>query len=95
MRETVTTVGTRDGAMEAFVTVPGQAGPDPVAVLLRDPIGLRGELRDTCRRIGTAGDGVAMPNPSSRRNGIDDVRIDRGRIHAPGPETTPKRPGTR
>ncbi len=88
MKEKIIKVETRDGTMEVFVTAPEEGGPHPVVILFQDSIGIREELYDMCRRIGTVGYFVAMPNLYYRTDGIDDVYIDPDKIHEPGPEKT-------
>ena len=53
---------TRDGAMETFVCHPERGGPHPVVMLLMDAPGIREELRDMARRLGTVGYYVLLPN---------------------------------
>jgi len=53
---------TPDGVMGTFVTHPEEGGPHPVVLLLMDAPGMREELRDMARRLGTAGYYVMAPN---------------------------------
>ncbi len=53
---------TPDGVVNTFVTHPEEGGPHPVVLLLMDAPGMREELRDMARRLGTAGYFVAVPN---------------------------------
>jgi carboxymethylenebutenolidase len=61
MRERTVEVGTRDGVMPVFVTHPEEGGPHPAVILYMDALGVREELRDMARRIGTVGYYVALP----------------------------------
>lgn len=57
-------IETADGSMNTFIThpdLPG-AGPFPVIVFLMDAPGMREELRDMCRRLGTTGYYVIAPH---------------------------------
>jgi carboxymethylenebutenolidase len=62
MREFETEVKTDDGMMDVFVCHPEQDGPHPAVILYMDAPGIREELRDMARRIGTAGYTVLLPN---------------------------------
>ena len=53
---------TKDGAMETFVCWPERGGPFPAVFLLMDAPGIREELRDMARRLGTVGYAVLLPN---------------------------------
>jgi len=53
---------TDDGAMPTFVTHPEEHGPHPCVILFMDALGIREELRDMARRIGTVGYYVMLPN---------------------------------
>ena len=53
---------TPDGQMDCFVTHPEEGGPHPAVILYMDAPGIREELRDMCRRLGTVGYYVFMPN---------------------------------
>lgn len=88
MKEKVIKIDTADGVMEVFITVPEEGGPHPAVILFIDSIGVREELYDMCRRIGTVGYFVAMPNLYYRTDGIDDVRIDADKISESGPDKT-------
>ncbi|MFV0524057.1 MAG: dienelactone hydrolase family protein [Acidimicrobiales bacterium] len=54
-------IDTGEGAMPTFVTHPEGDGPYPVIVFLMDAPGMREELRDMCRRLGTTGYYVIAP----------------------------------
>jgi carboxymethylenebutenolidase len=55
-------IATADGAMETFVCHPERGGPFPAVFLLMDAHGVREELRDMARRLGTVGYYVLLPN---------------------------------
>ncbi|MFV0260246.1 MAG: dienelactone hydrolase family protein [Acidimicrobiales bacterium] len=54
-------IDTGEGEMPAFVTHPEGGGRYPVIVFLMDAPGMREELRDMCRRLGTTGYYVIAP----------------------------------
>jgi carboxymethylenebutenolidase len=62
MRETIIDLKTRAGAMETFICHPDRNGPHPVVVMLMDAPGIRPELYDMARRLGTCGYYVVLPN---------------------------------
>lgn len=53
---------TPDGDMDCFVTHPDEGGPFPAIILYMDAPGIREELRDMARRLGTVGYYVMLPN---------------------------------
>ena len=55
-------IATADGAMNTFITHPERHGPHPVVILYMDAPGIREELRDMARRLGTVGYYVMLPN---------------------------------
>ena len=55
-------IAAKDGAMETFICHPERGGPFPVVMLLMDAPGIREELRDMARRLGTVGYYVLLPN---------------------------------
>jgi len=55
-------IPTPHGRMDTFVTHPDGPGPFPAVVVFMDVWGLREELFDIARRIGTVGYWVAVPN---------------------------------
>ena len=55
MIEQTLDIATEDGAMETFTCCPERGGPFPVVLLLMDAPGIREELRDMARRLGTVG----------------------------------------
>jgi carboxymethylenebutenolidase len=62
MREEILDVATKDGAMETFVCRPERGDPCPPILMLMDAPGIREELYDMARRLGTAGYAVILPN---------------------------------
>ncbi|MBV9826399.1 MAG: dienelactone hydrolase family protein [Alphaproteobacteria bacterium] len=62
MIEQTLDIATRDGAMETFCCHPDRGGPHPAVMLLMDAPGIREELRDMARRLGTVGYYVLLPN---------------------------------
>ncbi len=70
MREFETEIKTDDGVMDVFVCHPEQDGPHPAVILYMDAPGIREELRDMARRMGSTtapgGRGIAaMTWPAS------------------------------
>jgi len=55
-------IATRDGAMSTFICHPERGGPHPLVIFYMDAPGIREELRDMARRLGTAGYYVMLPN---------------------------------
>ena len=53
---------TAAGQMETFICRPERGGPSPAVFLLMDAPGIREELRDMARRLGTVGYYVLLPN---------------------------------
>jgi len=62
MIERIEDVATKDGAMETFITCPERGGPYPAVLFLMDAPGIREELYDMARRLGTSGYYVLLPN---------------------------------
>ena len=62
MIEETLDIATKDGAMESFICHPERGGPFPAVLLLMDAHGIREELRDMARRLGTVGYYVVLPN---------------------------------
>ena len=62
MIEQTLEIATGDGAMETFICHPERGGPFPAVMLLMDAPGIREELRDMARRLGTVGYYVLLPN---------------------------------
>ena len=62
MIEKTLDITTNDGEMETFICHPERGGPHPAVLLLMDAPGVREELRDMARRLGTVGYYVLLPN---------------------------------
>jgi carboxymethylenebutenolidase len=69
MREQDLALDTDGGRIPVFVTHPEEGGPHPVVVLYMDALGIREELKDMARRIGTVGYYVMLPNLFWREGG--------------------------
>jgi carboxymethylenebutenolidase len=61
-------IATNDGRMNTFVCHPERGGPHPSIIFLMDAPGIREELRDMARRLGTVGYYVLLPNLYYRSN---------------------------
>ncbi len=77
MQEKDVVIETKDGAMPAFVTHPDEGGPFPVLFFYMDAPGIREELRDMARRLGTVGYYVVLPNLYYRDGAPVDIMVDR------------------
>jgi len=53
---------TADGRMNTFICHPERSSPHPAVILFMDAPGIREELRDMARRLGTVGYYVMLPN---------------------------------
>jgi carboxymethylenebutenolidase len=62
MIEQIIDIATKDGAMETFICHPDRNGPHPPVLMLMDAPGIREELYDMARRLGTCGYYVMLPN---------------------------------
>jgi len=62
MKEQIVDIPTNDGRVETFVCHPERGGPYPPVLLLMDAPGIREELYDMARRLGTSGYYVLLPN---------------------------------
>jgi carboxymethylenebutenolidase len=62
MIEATVDIRTADGEMETFICHPERGGPFPAVFFLMDAPGIREELRDMARRLGTSGYYVLLPN---------------------------------
>ncbi len=69
MHERQIDLATHDGQMPTFITHPEEGGPHPAVIFFMDALGIREELRDMARRIGTAGYHVMLPNLFYRDGG--------------------------
>src|SRR3979409_2794436 len=61
-------ISTADGRMNTFICHPERLGPHPVIIFFMDAPGIREELRDMARRLGTVGYYVMLPNLYYRSN---------------------------
>jgi carboxymethylenebutenolidase len=68
MHEREIDLTTRDGQMPLFITHP-EEGVHPTVILFMDALGIREELRDMARRIGTVGYYVMLANLFYREGG--------------------------
>jgi carboxymethylenebutenolidase len=59
---------TPDGRMNTFVCHPERDSPHPAVIIFMDAPGIREELRDMARRLGTVGYYVMLPNLYYRSN---------------------------
>src|ERR1700681_1565858 len=80
MKEKILDIPTKDGAIETCVCHPERGGPYPPVLLLMDAPGIREELLDMARRLGTVGYYVLLPNLYYRA----------GKDTKYGPAATPK-----
>ena len=62
MFEQIVDVPTKDGGAETFICHPERGGPYPLVLFLMDAPGIREELYDMARRLGTCGFYVMLPN---------------------------------
>ena len=62
-------VTTADGPMPVFLTAPEHDPPHATVIMYMDGLGIREELRDMARRIGTVGYYVMLPNLFYRDGG--------------------------
>jgi carboxymethylenebutenolidase len=62
MIEQTLDITTAAGEMETFICHPERGGPFPAVLLLMDAPGVREELKDMARRLGTVGYYVLLPN---------------------------------
>src|SRR5271169_1008946 len=62
MIEKTLDITTKDGAMETFICHPERNGPSSAVLFLMDAHGVREELKDMPRRLGTVGYYVLLPN---------------------------------
>ena len=66
MIEKTLDITTKDGEMETFICHPERNGAHPAVFFLMDAHGIREELKDMARRLGTVGYYVLLPNLYSR-----------------------------
>jgi len=62
MRERTVAIPTQAGQMETFITHPNEGGPFPAVVIYMDFWGVREELFDIARRVGTVGYCCMLPD---------------------------------
>lgn len=62
MQEQNVDVATADGRMDTFIAHPDGAGPYPVVIIYMDAPGIREELYDFARRVGTVGYYCLVPD---------------------------------
>jgi carboxymethylenebutenolidase len=62
MRERFVEIKRAEGVMEAFVTYPEESGPYPAVIIYMDIWGVREELYDIARRVGTVGYYCMVPD---------------------------------
>jgi len=72
MMEQQVEISTPDGRMNTFVCHPERHGPHPTVIFLMDAPGIREELRDMARRLGTVGYYVMLPN-LYYRSGVEEL----------------------
>ncbi len=65
MRERVVEIETASGRMPTFVTHPEQDGPFPAVIIYMDIWGVREELFEIARRVGTVGYYCMVPSRCS------------------------------
>jgi carboxymethylenebutenolidase len=61
-------IATPDGRMNTFICHPERRSPHPAIIFFMDAPGIREELRDMARRLGTVGYYVMLPNLYYRAN---------------------------
>jgi carboxymethylenebutenolidase len=74
-------IGTQDGRMNTFICHPERSGPHPVIIFLMDAPGIREELRDMARRLGSVGYYVLLPNLYYRSR-VEELGPFIGDVHA-------------
>jgi carboxymethylenebutenolidase len=74
-------ISTQDGRMNTFICHPERSGPHPAVIFLMDAPGIREELRDMARRLGTVGYYVMLPNLYYRSN-VEELGPFVGEAHA-------------
>lgn len=82
MREFEFSIQTADGTMDTFICHPEEGGPFPAVIMYMDAPGIREELRDMARRIGTVGYFVLLPNLYYRNGREGDYGFDLSRIRS-------------
>ncbi len=82
MREVEIGIQTADGIMDTFICHPEEGGPFPAVIMYMDAPGIREELRDMARRIGTVGYFVVLPNLYYRSGREGNFGFDLSRIRS-------------
>ena len=82
MREVEIGIQTTDGIMDTFICYPEEGGPFPAVIMYMDAPGIREELRDMARRIGTVGYFVLLHNLYYRSGREGDYGFDLSRIRS-------------
>ncbi len=82
MIEKQVNIPTKDGSMDTFLCHPERGQPWPVVILYMDAPGIREELRDMVRRIGTLGYAVFLPNLYYRTR--EAISIEPTKLHESG-----------
>ncbi len=82
MREVEIGIQTADGIMDTFICHPEEGGPFPAVIMYMDAPGIREELRDMARRIGSVGYFVLLPNLYYRSGREGDYGFDLSRIRS-------------
>ena len=78
--------GDANRALDAFVCHPDEGGPFPAVILYMDAPGMREELRDMARRLGTVGYFVVLPNLYWRAGREGDYGFDLAGTREDGPD---------
>lgn len=71
MIEHTVDIETKDGKTTTFIAHPERGGPFPVVIFYMDAPGIREELRDMARRLGTSGYYVMLPNMYYRAGAME------------------------
>ncbi len=74
-------ITTKNGRMNTFVCHPERSGPHPAIIFFMDAPGIREELRDMVRRLGSVGYYVLLPNLYYRA-GVEELGPYVGELHA-------------
>jgi carboxymethylenebutenolidase len=73
-------IDTQDGRMNTFICHPERSSPHPAIIFLMDAPGIREELRDMVRRLGSVGYYVMLPN-LYYRSGVEELGPFVGEAH--------------
>ncbi|MEE2694024.1 MAG: dienelactone hydrolase family protein [Pseudomonadota bacterium] len=80
MHEREIEISTSDGQIDLFICHPEENGPFPPIIMYMDAPGIREELRDMARRLGTVGYYVMLPNLYYRNGREGDYGFDLSKI---------------